>query len=63
MARQVFSKTTNLKVIGVLDKNEDDKYIVTVEGNNGTYKEYKLEDILEDICGTEITISSVEELI
>lgn len=62
MAKQRISKTTNFSVCGILDKREDGKYIVTIESKDIGFKEYELDDILEEMRGTEIEFKSVDEV-
>lgn len=62
MAKQRISKTTNFSICGILDKREDGKYIVTIESKDIGFREYELEDILEEMCGTEIELKSIDEI-
>lgn len=57
MAKQGYTEKKVISIVGTLDKNEDDKYIVTVEGKD-TFKEYDLADILEEMEGHVISLSS-----
>lgn len=62
MAKQMISKSINIKVVGVLDKNEDGKYIISIEGKDNV-QEYSLNEILDQCLGTEISLTSVDEMI
>ena len=57
MAKQSIKKTRVLEIKGYLDIDENNEYIVTVED-----KEYKLNDLLEDMCGTELNLKCIDEL-
>lgn len=54
--KMLYEKKTLTKIVGVLDKIGD-KYIITVEDRD-TIKEYELEDILDNMLGTVLTISN-----
>lgn len=57
MAKQGYTEKKVISIVGTLDKNEDDKYIVTVEGKD-TFKEYDLTEILEAMEGSVIVLTS-----
>ena len=57
MAKQKYEKKQIITICGTLDKNEDDKYIVTVEDKD-TFQEYDLADILEELQGSVISLTS-----
>ena len=57
MAKQGYTEKKVISIVGTLDKNEDDKYIVTVEGKD-TFKEYDLTEILEAMKGSVICLTS-----
>ena len=57
MAKQGYTEKKVISIVGTLDKNEDDKYIVTVEGKD-TFKEYDLTEILEAMEGSVISLTS-----
>ena len=57
MAKQKYEKKQIITICGTLDKNEDDRYIVTVEDKD-TFKEYDLADILEELQGSVISLTS-----
>lgn len=53
MAKQVYEVTKNYLIRGILDKNEDDKIFVYVDGET-----YSLMEILESLMGQVIEIKS-----
>ena len=57
MAKQGYTEKKVISIVGTLDKNEDDKYIVTVESKD-TFKEYDLVEILEAMEGSVISLTS-----
>ena len=57
MAKQKYENKRVISIAGTLDKNEDDKYIVTVEDKDN-FQEYDLADILEEIQGSVISLTS-----
>lgn len=57
MAKQKYEKKRVISIVGTLDKNEDDRYIVTVEDKDG-FQEYDLADILEELQGSVISLTS-----
>jgi hypothetical protein len=59
----MISKAMNIKIVGILDKNEEGKYIVTVENKDVGLTEYDLDEILKEMLGTEISITSTDEII
>ena len=61
MAKQMIEKNKNFKVIGTLDKDVNGNFFVTVSDKDYA-REFMLNDILEQMIGTEITLSSVESL-
>ena len=63
MAKHMISKAMNIKIVGILDKNEEGKYIVTVENKDVGLTEYDLDEILKEMVGTEISITSTDEII
>ena len=63
MAIHMISKAMNIKIVGILDKNEEGKYIVTVENKDVGLTEYDLDEILKEMLGTEISITSTDEII
>lgn len=54
--KMLYEKKTLTKIVGVLDKIGD-KYIITVEDKDSV-EEYELEDILDTMLGTVLTISN-----
>ena len=63
MAKHMISKAMNIKIVGILDKNEEGKYIVTVENKDVGLTEYDLDEILKEMLGTEISITYTDEII
>ena len=57
MAKQKYEKKQIITICGTLDKNEDGRYIVTVEDKD-TFQESDLTDILEEMEGHVIRFSS-----
>ena len=57
MAKQKYEKKQIITICGTLDKNEDGRYIVTVEDKD-TFKEYDLAEILEAMEGSVICLTS-----
>ena len=49
MAKHMISKAMNIKIVGILDKNEEGKYIVTVENKDVGLTEYDLDEILKEM--------------
>lgn len=57
MAKQKYEKKQVVSIIGRLLKNEDGRYIVTVEDKDSA-TEYDLADILEEMEGSVISLTS-----
>ena len=57
MAKQKYEKKRVISIVGTLDKNEDDRYIVTVEDKD-SFQEYDLADISEELQGSVISLTS-----
>nr|DAR30890.1 MAG TPA: YonK protein [Caudoviricetes sp.] len=57
MAKQGYTEKKVISIVGTLDKNEDNKYIVTVESKD-TFKEYDLAEILEAMESSVISLTS-----
>ena len=57
MAKQKYEKKQIITICGTLDKNEDVRYIVTVEDKD-SFQEYDLADILEELQGSVISLTS-----
>ena len=57
MAKQKYEKKKVISIVGVLEKNEDNRYIITVEDKDNI-QEYDLADILEEIEGSVISMTS-----
>ena len=61
MAKNVYTEQKVIKLVGTLDKNENGTFICTVEDKDRV-QEYNVIEILEQMVGTEISLSSVNEL-
>ena len=61
MAKNVYTEQKVIKLIGNLDKDENGNFICTVEDKDRV-QEYNVIEILEQMVGTEISLSSVNEL-
>lgn len=61
MAKQHITKSINYDICGVLSKDENDEFIITVEGSDN-FEQYALREILEEMCDNEITIKSSDVL-
>ena len=61
MAKNVYTEQKVIKLIGNLDKDENGNFICTVEDKD-RFQEYNVVEILEQMVGTEISLSSVNEL-
>ncbi len=57
MTKQKYEKKQIITICGTLDKNEDDRYIVTVEDKD-SFQEYDLANILEELQGSVISLTS-----
>lgn len=57
MAKQKYERKNVIQIIGTLDKNDEDRYIVTVEDKDNI-QEYDLADILEEMEGHVISLTS-----
>ncbi len=58
MAKQIYEIKKSIKIVGTLDKTEDtNEYIVTVD-NGKNYTEYELTEILDQMLGSEISLST-----
>lgn len=57
MSKSKYEIKTTLSLVGVLDKNNDGEFIVTVEKND-EIREYNLNDILENLGGQVISLTS-----
>lgn len=58
MAKNCYIEQNIIKLIGTLDKNENGEYICVVEDKNSV-EEYLINDILNKMIGTEISLQSV----
>lgn len=61
MAKNVYTEQKIIKLVGNLDKDENGNFICTVEDKDRV-QEYNVIEILEQMVGTEISLSSVNEL-
>lgn len=61
MAKNIYTEQKLIKLVGNLDKDENGKFICTVEDKDRV-QEYNVIEILEQMVGTEISLSSVNEL-
>ena len=61
MAKNIYTEQKVIKLVGSLDKDENGNFICTVEDKDKV-QEYNVIEILEQMIGTEINLSSVNEL-
>lgn len=61
MAKNVYTEQKVIKLVGNLDKDENGNFICTVEDKDRV-QEYNVIEILEQMIGTEISLSSINEL-
>ena len=61
MAKNMYTEQKLIKIIGTLDKAENGNFICTVEDKDNV-QEYNIMEILEQMDGTEISLSSIDEL-
>ena len=61
MAKQMITKNTNIKLVGTLEKNEVGEFYVTIEDKD-SFDSFLLNPLLEEMVGTEISLSSVDEI-
>lgn len=61
MAKNIYTEQKVIKLVGTLDKDENGNFICTVEDKDKV-QEYNVIEILEQMIGTEINLSSVNEL-
>ena len=61
MAKNVYTEQKVIKLVGNLDKDENGNFFCTVEDKDRV-QEYNVIEILEQMVGTEISLSSVNEL-
>lgn len=61
MAKNIYTEQKVIKLVGTLDKDENGNFICTVEDKDRV-QEYNVIEILEQMVGTEISLSSVNEL-
>lgn len=58
MAKQKYEEKRVISICGRLDKTEDGDYICTVEEKDEGCTEYLLSDILDNMCGHVISLTS-----
>ena len=61
MAKNVYTEQKVIKLVGNLDKDENGNFICTVEDKDRV-QEYNVIEVLEQMVGTEISLSSINEL-
>ena len=61
MAKNLYTEQKVIKLVGSLDKDDNGNFICTVEDKDKV-QEYNVIEILEQMVGTEISLSSVNEL-
>jgi len=61
MAKNIYTEQKVIKLVGSLDKDENGNFICTVEDKDRV-QEYNVIEILEQMIGTEISLSSINEL-
>ena len=61
MAKNIYSEQKIIKLVGHLNKDENGNFICTVEDKDSV-QEYNVIEILEQMEGTEISLSSIDEL-
>lgn len=61
MAKQHITKSINYDICGVLSKDENDEFIITIEGNEN-FEQFELKEILEQMCDNEVVIKSSDIL-
>lgn len=61
MAKNVYTEQKLIKLVGTLDKNENNEFVCTVEDKDSV-QEYNMIEILEQMVGTEISLQSVNEI-
>ena len=55
--KECYEKKQTVKLVGLLDKDENDEYIVCVED-----EQYSLKDILEELAGKVVSLSSEQDI-
>lgn len=56
-----YIEKTSISVVGTLEKNDDDKFIIRVELKDSV-EEYDVVEILEKLLGQEVKIYGEEEI-
>lgn len=57
MTKQKYEDKRVVTICGILDKNEDNEYIITVNEEDNV-SEYSLVGFLEEMCGSVISLTS-----
>ncbi len=52
-----YEKKTCIECSGTLDKNSDDEYVITVE-NKDDITQYRVNDLLKEMCGSIVSFKS-----
>ena len=61
MAKNLYTEQKLIKLVGTLEKTEDGNFICIVETKDAV-QEYNVIDLLNQMVGTEISLSSVDEI-
>lgn len=62
MAKNLYSKQKTIKLVGTLDKNFDGEFICAVETKDDGVQEYRMTDVLNDMLGSEISLTSAYDI-
>ena len=52
-----YEKKTCIECSGVLDKDDDGNFVITVESKDDV-TQYRVKDLLEDMCGSAVNFKS-----
>lgn len=61
MAKMEYVKKQTTKICGLLDKNDNDEYIITVQDKDYV-REFALDEIIDSMVGTLVCFSNEEIL-
>ena len=61
MAKNLYTEQKLIKVVGTLEKTENGDFVCIVETKDSV-QEYNVIDLLNQMVGTEISLSSVDEI-
>ena len=61
MAKNLYTEQKLIKVVGTLEKTENGDFICIVETKDSV-QEYNVIDLLNQMIGTEISLSSIDEI-